>query len=93
MSENLNLEIDITILSQAIRNKLVTPRVWTDRNGEEHKSITVLCKVAKEPNEHKSHYLALKQDGSWKKAKGNDGKTLYVGKAYLSKYQPDGNNN
>lgn len=90
-NQNLNIELDVTILNRAIKEGLIIPQVWKDKNGMEHSSVILFAKETRMPTEKKTHNLTAKASDSYKDAKDGEGNVIYFGRATPSKYQPDSN--
>lgn len=90
-NQNLNVDIDLTAISQAIRAGYVKPNKYVDRNGIEHQTICLMVMETKTPTDNKTHNVKIKAPDAWKEAKDKDGNTIFCGKACPSKYQPRDN--
>ena len=94
-NQNLNLELDLTMLNSAIQGKVVDVNKWVDKNGTEHASVMLFVRETREPNDKKTHNVTLKarsdSEKPWADAKDANDKVIYCGKATPSKYQPTNN--
>jgi len=87
-NQNLNVDLDLTAISQAIRAGYVTPNKYVDRKGVEHQMICLFVSETKNPTDNKTHNVKIKASDAWKEAKDKDGNIIFCGKATPSKYQP-----
>lgn len=87
--QNLNVDLDLTILFAAIRSGKVKAHEWKDKNGEVHNTITLFVKTTQQPSEKKTHNVTVKQQDTWNEVVGDDGKKIYFGSAKPSRFQPD----
>jgi len=92
-NQNLNVELDLTMLNEGIKQGKLEISRWKDRDGREHASVLLFVHECSQPTDKKTHNVTAKEIGGWKNAKiivGSEEKVLYCGKALPSKYQPDG---
>lgn len=87
-NQNLNVDIDLTKIQQAIQSGAVKPNVYIDNQGVEHKTICLFVLECKNPTEQKTHNVKIKAHDSWNEVKDAEGKTIYFGKASPSRFQP-----
>ena len=91
MNQNLNVDLDLTAISQAIKNGFVKPRIYTDKQGVEHQTVCLFVKECKNHTDNKTHNVTMKKDDAWADVKDNNGNVLFFGKGTPSKYQPKAN--
>jgi len=91
MNQNLNVDLDLTAISQAITKGYIKPRTYVDKQGVEHKTVCLFVKECKNPTDNKTHNVTMKRDDAWADVKDNNGNVLFFGKGTPSKYQPKEN--
>lgn len=91
-NQNLNVTIDLTLISQAIQAGHIQPHSYNDKSGVEHKTVTLLVTEAQNQTDRRTHTVRIKAHNSWNGVKDENGKTLYFGDATPSKYQPENSN-
>lgn len=91
-NQNLNVTIDLTLISQAIKSGHIQPHLYNDKSGVEHKTVTLLVTEAQNQTDRRTHTVRIKAHDSWNGVKDANGKTLYFGDATPSKYQPENSN-
>lgn len=91
-NQNLNVTIDLTLISQAIKAGHIQPHLYNDKSGVEHKTVTLLVTEAQNQTDRRTHTVRIKAHDSWNGVKDVNGKTLYFGDATPSKYQPENSN-
>lgn len=91
MNQNLNVDIDLTAISQAIKNGFVKPRIYVDKQGVEHKTVCLFVKECKNPTDNKTHNVTIKKEDAWADVKDGNGNVMFFGKGTPSKYQPKAN--
>ena len=91
-NQNLNVTIDLTLISQAIKAGHIQPHSYNDRSGVEHKTITLLVTETQNQTDRRTHTVRVKAQDGWNGVKDENGRTLYFGEAIPSKYQPENDN-
>ena len=88
--QNLQVTLDITEIGNAIRANVIKP--FTKQNGHMIVTFDVLVNkdmaVDQYGNTHNVTVSYKKEDGTWDKARGAEGKVVYFGNARPSKFQP-----
>ena len=88
MNQNLNVDIDLTAISQAMKNGYVKPHIYVDKQGVEHKTVCLFVKECRNPTDNKTHNVTIKKEDAWADVKDGNGNVMFFGKGTPSKYQP-----